>query len=191
MPTTIAEIFARYLARFPDEAAFQHAAAELFSNFPHAAVIDRKNFAGHITASALVIHREKKHAVLIKHKTLERWLQPGGHVEPADASPLDAALRELLEEVGIAATQVTLVPPAPGLQLVPTDIDSHPIPANPRKSEPAHTHHDFRYLFLASDTRLATDLREVDDCRWFHLDDAPTQQAFPRLLAKARAMLDV
>ena len=34
---------------------------------------------------------------------------------------------------------------------LPVHIDTHHIPANPKKNEPPHYHHDFRYVYIASD----------------------------------------
>ena len=188
--STVAKIVAEYLATFPNEVELQRPVADLVCRFVGADVIDRKNFAGHLTASALVVNRERAEVVLIKHKALDRWLQPGGHVEPGDASPLAAAIRELKEEVGIDGSRLRVIAPR-GDELVPMDIDSHPIPANPRKDEPAHMHHDFRYLFVVDGAELATDFGEVDDCRWVAISAPPPREAFPRLLEKAREALGV
>jgi hypothetical protein len=39
---------------------------------------------GHITASGLVLAPDSVHLLLVHHRRLDRWLLPGGHVEPAD-----------------------------------------------------------------------------------------------------------
>lgn len=39
---------------------------------------NRKNFIGHVTASALTIDVNESKILLIKHKSLSKWLQPGG-----------------------------------------------------------------------------------------------------------------
>lgn len=177
-------IVEKYLLAFPHETALQQPITELTRKFSDRAIIDRAHFEGHLTASALVIHRAQAQVVLIKHPSLGRWLQPGGHIEPCDRSPLEAAIRELKEEVGIERERLRVIPPA-GDEQVPMDIDTHPIPANARKNEPAHMHHDFRYLFVVDDARLTVDPREVDDCRWFSIFERAPRDAFPRLLDKA------
>ena len=54
----------------------------------------------HVTGSAVVVGR--RGTVLHLHKRLHRWMQPGGHIDPAEA-PWDAALRESEEETGLVA----------------------------------------------------------------------------------------
>ncbi len=64
-------------------------------------VIDRKNFLGHFTASTFVVSKSTYHVALVHHNFLGKYLQPGGHIDESDSSPLDAAQRELQEETGI------------------------------------------------------------------------------------------
>lgn len=114
---------------------------------------------GHVTASAFVRSPDGGSVLLIHHGKLHRWLQPGGHVEPADADVIAAARREVAEEVGL--TDVDLV--GDGL----FDVDVHDIPA--LRGDPAHAHFDVRVLFQARhlDARAGSDARAA---RWFPLD---------------------
>jgi hypothetical protein len=56
---------------------------------------------------------------------------------------------------------------------MPIDIDSHPIPASPRKGEPAHTHHDFRFIFSLDRAahRITHQEEEVAEAVWMQIDD--------------------
>ena len=113
---------------------------------------------GHFTASAIVLSPQRDAALLIFHGKLGLWLQPGGHVDPDDAGLLEAARREVGEEVGI-----TELDAADGGIL---DLDIHPIP--PFKSDPAHEHFDVRFVFVAR----SRDFRESDEvggARWVAL----------------------
>ena len=66
------------------------------------APFDRKNFGpGHFTASAFVLDPEHESLLLILHRKLGLWLQPGGHFDPADEGAFAAACREVVEETGI------------------------------------------------------------------------------------------
>ena len=54
-------------------------------------LISNQNYSGHMTASGLVIFEDK--VLLIFHNKLEKWLQPGGHLEYRDESIMEAARR--------------------------------------------------------------------------------------------------
>ena len=54
----------------------------------------------HYCASAFIINPYDKKILLVKHADYDKWLQPGGHIEPNE-TPEDAAVREVYEETGI------------------------------------------------------------------------------------------
>lgn len=119
---------------------------------------DRNCLPGHITASAFVFTSPPHHLLLIRHPTLGRWLQPGGHIEAADASVLQAAIREVHEETGLA----DLISP---LGEVPLDVQVQDIPAT--KSMPAHQHHDIRMLLTFEGGSEIRVRNEVLASSWF------------------------
>ena len=52
------------------------------------------------TASCYVIDFQNKEILLMFNKKLEKWLQPGGHIEGLE-TPIETAIRETYEETGI------------------------------------------------------------------------------------------
>jgi 8-oxo-dGTP pyrophosphatase MutT (NUDIX family) len=121
---------------------------------------DRDRFSpGHFTASGFVVSPDGSSLLLIHHRRLDRWLQPGGHIDPGDASPITAAAREVREETGVSVEPILS-------DLI--DLDIHPIP--PRSPEPAHEHFDLRFAFRALDETLVGD-DEVLDAIWVPWDD--------------------
>src|SRR5450631_4506903 len=69
----------------------------------------REQPVAHFTGSALVTDGAR--VVLVFHRKLSRWLQPGGHAEPEDAGDLTrTALREAREETGLAGWLHPLAP---------------------------------------------------------------------------------
>jgi 8-oxo-dGTP pyrophosphatase MutT (NUDIX family) len=135
---------------------------------------DRSSFEpGHFTASAFIISPERDALLLVHHKKLGLWLQPGGHIDPSDASALEAARREVMEEVGVRELRLA------SHDRALFDIDIHPIPAHGR--EPAHEHFDLRFLFVAEHRGFSAS-EEVAAARWVPLGelDAITQDASVR-----------
>lgn len=159
----IAKVVDAYLDRHPDER--QRLAPLLASLDQQAAITTRSTFTGHVTCSAILIDREWR-VLHVRHNTLGTWLRPGGHLEPSDLSLPDAALREVREETGILAGLLR-----PLRDMLPMDIDVHPIPANPAKGEPDHPHFDLRYAFSAPDTPQVTlQAEEVNAFMWLPLE---------------------
>ena len=65
----------------------------------------------HFTATGFVVHRDS--IALHWHRKVKAWLPPGGHIE-ANEDPVQAVLREVLEETGI---EVEVVPTSSVLEL--------------------------------------------------------------------------
>ena len=152
----------RYLARFPDEA---EAVAPLHAQLADDGdILLRANMRGHITTSALVLDPTMTRALVIHHRVFDAWLQPGGHYEPP-GSLWDSACREVTEETGLLHIR-------PFGAVDPIDIDTHSIPAHPRKAETAHRHHDFAYLAIGDAEFVAQpQLDEVHAVEWIALDE--------------------
>ena len=150
----------------------------------HRNPFDRAIAEGHLTGSAIVVDPGLRATLLVFHRKLLRWLQPGGHAEPSETDGRDVAVREAREETGLRG--LTLHPAAPA----PLDVDVHTIPARP--GEPEHLHLDLRYLLVAHDTRdVVPDVAEVSQCRWVGLDELDALSLDPgleRALAKVRAI---
>ena len=133
--------------------------------------LSRAEPSAHFTASAYVIDDAHARTCLVEHAKLGRLLQPGGHVEPGDASLEVAAMREAREET---ALEVEVHPAAPR----PFDLDIHEIPERP--GEPAHLHLDVRYLLIGRGEPCA-------GAAW-HEIGASGDGSVDRLAAKALAL---
>ena len=178
-----------------DEALRTHAAAdakeaadvELIRRFLRAFPEDahlRARLQGHLTGSGFVLDAAREHVLLLHHRRLDRWLQPGGHGE-GETDPRLIALREVEEETGLSTAELQ---PFPDARLL--DVDVHSIPARP--GEPEHLHLDLRYGFLAragAQPRLSEESKAL---RWVPLHaplpdgDASMKRALRKLAGLAR-----
>ena len=120
---------------------------------------------GHLTGSGFILDASRERVLLLHHRRLDRWLQPGGHGE-GETDPRAIALREIEEETGLSAGDLTAFPDERLL-----DVDVHRIPARP--GEPEHPHLDLRYGFT---TDVVARARVSDESRalgWFPVNDLP------------------
>lgn len=136
------------------ERAMQRQCIEFIEAFGTRA-FERSNLTGHLTASAWIIDREtKSHALLLHHRKLGRWLQPGGHAD-GETDLFAVAKKEVAEETGLTEIE--------GHDEI-FDFDVHPIPIY--ADVPAHLHFDMRYLFYASRTDALSLSPESNQLLW-------------------------
>jgi 8-oxo-dGTP pyrophosphatase MutT (NUDIX family) len=115
----------------------------------------------HVTASAVVLDPPGAATLLVLHRKVGLWLQPGGHVDDTDPSLAAAALREATEETGVAGLTVDPVPVA---------LDRHPAPCG------AEHHLDVQFLVRAPEQAAPVVSEESLDVRWWPVDDLPEQR---------------
>lgn len=174
-------LLADYKRSKPDEAPVVAKICTLVES--HTDCFDRTCRPGHITGSAWVVSHDGTRHLLLHHRKLDRWLQPGGHAD-GDANVAQVALREAIEESGIQHLRL--------VQETPLDVDVHLIPARYAKDGPlieeAHEHHDIRFLVQAEgdDPIIVSD--ESHDVQWFTPEQVTIQtdeESVLRLLKKA------
>lgn len=159
---TLAPLVERYLAEQgePDE----RLALLRWQIGQRHALDDRRTMPGHVTTSAFIVSPDRSQVLLIDHKTIGRWLQPGGHYEPAARFSASAA-REAVEETAIAGLELHHWHGGGDLPLI---IDSHEVPGKPSRKEAPHYHHDMQYLFVADPALpLVAQEDEVSGATWF------------------------
>ncbi len=173
------DMLERYVLRHPDEAGVAERIRHLVTNSPEC--FNRHCRPGH--ASAWVLSHDQTRCVLIHHRKLGRWLQPGGHAD-GDCDVAAVARREVEEETGL------LVHSPDDHQ--PLDIDVHRIPLRVDSSgsliEDAHDHHDLRFLFCAAADQPLALSEESNDVRWFTHQEVlavTDEESVLRMLRKA------
>ena len=164
----LAEALRRHQPADAEEARHRDSILALVENEP--ACFARTTWVpGHVTGSSFIVRSDVGQVLLHHHRRLGAWLQMGGH-DDAEHDPAATALREGTEESGL--------PDLSFLQPGILDLDVHAIPERP--GQPAHLHHDVRYVLT---TRLPDaihrDEAESLDLRWFPLGEAERLMAEP------------
>ena len=95
-----------------------------------------------VTGAAWVVNPSHTHTLLLHHRKLDRWFQPGGHAD-GDPDILQVVMKETSEETGIELSQIKL------LNSDVFDVDIHTI--YPSEHDIRHTHYDVRFLLEIDD----------------------------------------
>jgi 8-oxo-dGTP pyrophosphatase MutT (NUDIX family) len=123
---------------------------------------ERTLLSGHLTGSAWLVSNDGRRALLMHHRKLNRWLQPGGHAD-GNADLAQVALREAEEETGLMNLYVE-----PEIY----DLDRHSIPT--RGDEPEHWHYDFRFVVRATKDEHFVQNEESLALAWFDIQALAT-----------------
>ena len=132
---------------------------------------------GHITASAWVTNEMCDEVLLLHHRKLDRWLQPGGHAD-GEENVIVVARKELTEETGLKSVKLK----SDGI----FDIDIHGIPEH--KGVPAHEHFDVRFHFIAFNPVEIHGNSESKGLKWFKVSEVADvvnhEMSIKRMLSK-------
>lgn len=146
----------------------------------HTDAAHRSCATGHLTGSALVVDATATRTLLMLHRKLGRWFQPGGHAD-GDTNLAAVALKEAREETGLT-----------GLRVLPVAIDVDVHTVRPPTEQP-HLHLDTRFLVMAPTDAVEVANEESLALRWVteaDLDDLvpPVDSGTRRLVAKGLAV---
>jgi 8-oxo-dGTP pyrophosphatase MutT (NUDIX family) len=142
----------------PGNAAAHESTLRLLRDGP--SVMLRAHLAGHVTASAMIVHHDRQRVLLCLHGRFNMWCQVGGHCEAGDESLMAAALREATEESGIDGL---VIDPEP------IGLDIHPVHCSAGPSR----HFDVRFAVLAPPEATEQVSEESKALGWFRPDSLP------------------
>lgn len=122
-------------------------------------------------ASAFVIDPITKKILLVKHKKFNKWVQPGGHIEP-DEVPEETAVRETYEETHV---KITLIG-----ERFPRETDYiKPLGIQRNRNLEGIEHVDFIYAAIPTrDQEYELDPNESYDIGWFTRNELDSISCF-------------
>lgn len=128
----------------------------------HINCFDRSLTHGHVTGSAWVLNPSHTHTLMMHHRKLDLWLQPGGHAD-GDPDILQVVLKETSEESGIPLSEIALVDE----ELF--DVDIHTV--YPSEHDERHEHFDVRFVVEIDDRLEIPGNTESHQIGWIALDE--------------------
>jgi 8-oxo-dGTP pyrophosphatase MutT (NUDIX family) len=174
------ELLNRYRTNHMEEAAMVDKTRRFV--LEHEECFDRSLAHGHVTGSAWVVNPARTHALMLHHRKLDRWFQPGGHAD-GDADVIRVALRETAEEAGVDPSHVRLV----SGEIF--DVDIHTIYPSP--TEVRHQHYDVRFLLEMDDDVPLCGNDESHEVAWIPLAEVPrfnNDRSAYRMVQKTRRL---
>lgn len=135
----------------------------------------RELLIGHVTGSAWIVNDARTHVLMMHHRKLNQWFQPGGHCD-GDPDVLNVALKEANEETCLENLKV--------VDGEIYDVDVHQIPE--RKGVPAHYHYDVRFLIEADMNEPLVVTEESNDLAWVSLEKIAEHNDSESIMRMAR-----
>jgi 8-oxo-dGTP pyrophosphatase MutT (NUDIX family) len=129
--------------------------------------------------------------LLVHHNRFDKWVPPGGHIEPGE-SFAGTAVREFKEETGLLVEAISSQP-----AVHPADHNATPEPVPfyvdiEREGFPTPALVQFFYVQRQAGARkqaVEADLAEVHGAGWFGLDDIGALKTFDQVRSLARFAL--
>ncbi len=142
------------------------------------------------TATVYIVDGER--VLLIFHRKLQKWLPPGGHLDPNELPP-EGAKREAFEETGLIIELISheniwiqrwnaVSFERPYLCLL------EEIPATPKQA--AHQHIDFIYLGRPIGGELKQNISETEGIRWFTREESAQLKSDEDIFLETQQVID-
>ena len=149
----------------------------------HENCFDRNLVHGHVTGSAWVLNPAGTHTLMLLHRKLNRWLQPGGHAD-GDPDILQVVLKETSEESGLDIQHITLASEDI------FDVDIHTV--YPSIHDHRHVHYDIRFLLIIDDRLPLPGNKESHQIAWIPLSKVSqynNARSLHRMVRKSHALM--
>ena len=118
----------------------------------------------HFCVSVYVFNPKSKNFLMVNHKKLGKWVQPGGHIE-LNEDPEEASLREVFEETGIKVKLNGKKYPREKDYITQIKNKKNIVKEN-------HIHIDFVYLAYPLENQVEVqNVEETDGLEWFTLEE--------------------
>ena len=169
------QLLDRYKTPFLEEAAMVSRTRRFIMSNENC--FDRSLASGHVTGSSWVVNPSRTHALMLHHRKLDLWLQPGGHAD-GNTDIHNVVIKETSEESGIAIEDIKL------LSSDIFDVDVHTIYAN--QYDPRHEHYDIRFILEIDDNQVIPGNDESHQIGWVALNDIPQFNNFRSLYRMTR-----
>ena len=147
-----------YLVLYPTEKKTTKIMIEFLKNDQDC--FKRNNWNGHFTGSSWVLDETRSYVLMVHHRQLNLWLQPGGHAD-GRADLLSVAIDETREETGLTRLKI--------ISEEIFDLDIHEIPRY--NDVQTHFHYDIRFLLEAK--RIPSRIKvsnESYDVMWININ---------------------
>ena len=177
------QLLKQYHPRFMDELAFVSRSIDYVEQSEDC--FYRELYPAHVTGSAWVVNPDRSRVLMMHHKKLDQWFQPGGHAD-GDSDIIRVALKETEEETGIDAAHINLVDGSI------FDVDIHTIA--PYGNVPQHEHIDIRFLIEIDDSLAVPGNDESHEILWIDVLSVShynRNRSTYRMLEKTRAMRNI
>lgn len=169
-----------YNTPFMEEAAMVQRCRQFV--LQHENCFDRNLAHGHVTGSTWVVNPARTHVLMLLHRKLGFWLQPGGHAD-GDPDILRVVLKEAAEETGVDLANIRL------LHHNIFDVDIHTI--HESIHDPRHVHFDIRFLVEIDDQIKLPGNDESHQVSWIPLNQVSrynNMRSIYRMLQKTRRL---
>lgn len=133
-------------------------------------------------ASAFVVNPINKKILLCHHKTFNRWVQPGGHIETGE-TPEETALRETYEETGV---RIKLI----GERFPREDDFLRPLGIQKNRGKEGNLHVDITYVGIPLSQDDVIDDDEIDKYGWFNMEELNDLNVFQDIKITYQYILD-
>ena len=148
------------------------------------AILRRECAYAHMTASSIIVSRDRKKTLMAYHKIYDSWAWTGGHAD-GESGFEAVARREAQEETGVSG----LIRLGEGI----ASVEILPVWAHIKKGKPvaSHLHLNISYLFEADETLpLSAAPDENSAVSWLEIAELDKLVSEPPMLPIYRRLLD-